>query len=852
MVNTGTEVQLSPITLKVSEKEKFANDCEWFKQYLRYTVPALTQIIRDYDKLKRCYDLVNNNIDSFKEEFRRFCDPLGDLDAVAKEENILPFNFIHNKINIFRDGAIKRKPRHYVTSLGNDGIVTKTKEWQKYVKDKILSQMAQMMDISQLPQEQQQAETDKFLAENLPEGFTLNTFRSSWEIFYERVLRWAEQSQGIKNKKIETMDHTVIADRAILYCGYRGNKPVIEVCNPLFTGFHKSPNEPWLEKGDYVYSTESVTAVDILTEYGEKLTEEQKLRLGLYTNAPTIADPRYDVLGGKATAVRNDIDEVMYRENWPGSVTASRYIGAHQTNAGTVRDHYRALLFKTHIEFKAFREVKFLNYIDDYGKTITEVLSEEFSPPKKAKKTKIYKRGEEVKAWEWVENGVAYVMEQLWVPWKYEATRLMGDVFVDCREVPNQYVDIDDPYGSFELSYKGRVFSDMNSESVSLVERAIPYQLQAFYINHIINKELAKYKGVVLPVDLDQIPEELGQDFEGQQINDKVAVFMNYVRHGYAFYSGSQNSFGGLPPATRAQGVDVALMGTAREIMFLMQLLDLVNANISLSMGISPQREAQANSQLTATDNQRDLNASYAITEYFFDQHEEVWAKALNAYLKNFRHYYKQRMLEDPSEMNYLSYIMPDGTIDLFEVTPDSLDMNQIGIYVKTGSSEQEYRNMMMQSVFSIAQNAGEGAEIVSRLIKMISEGESPDTVHREIQKMREDTQRRAEEMQKAQMGSAEKIEQMRIEAREDEQNHQMQMLITKEQMQKEREMETKILDMYQFQEDLNKDQDGIPDALETLKVYNQMKVNDEKIRQGDEKLKLEKEKIEKMSRNKK
>jgi hypothetical protein len=264
-------------------------------------------------------------------------------------------------------------------------------------------------------------------------------------------------------------------------------------------------------------------------------------------------------------------------------------------------------------------------------------------------------------------------------------------------------------------------------------------------------------------------------------------------------------------------------------------------------MGISPQREAQANSQLTATDNERNLAASYAITEYFYDQHEEVWTHVLNSFLNNFRYYYRQKMREDMSQDQWLSYILPDGTVELFEVTPENLDHEGIGLYVKTGSSEQEYRQMMTQSVFSIAQNAGQGASTVSELIKMITEGESPDVIHRKLLLLEEKQQKRQEDMQKAQMESQEKMVQMQIESREDQQKHEIDKIIIQEQLRKDREMEIKVLDTYKFQEDLNTDKDGIPDQLEALKIYQQMENDKRKLDQTDRKLEIEREKIHKM-----
>ena len=57
-------------TLKVSEKEKYENDSQWFKNYMRYIIPAETIVIQDYDVMKMSYEIANNNLDGFKEKIQ--------------------------------------------------------------------------------------------------------------------------------------------------------------------------------------------------------------------------------------------------------------------------------------------------------------------------------------------------------------------------------------------------------------------------------------------------------------------------------------------------------------------------------------------------------------------------------------------------------------------------------------------------------------------------------------------------------------------------------------------------------------------------------------------------------------
>ena len=48
--------------LKVSEEEKYKNDCEWFKNYMNYIIPSHNAVIEDFDIMKMSYEIINNDL----------------------------------------------------------------------------------------------------------------------------------------------------------------------------------------------------------------------------------------------------------------------------------------------------------------------------------------------------------------------------------------------------------------------------------------------------------------------------------------------------------------------------------------------------------------------------------------------------------------------------------------------------------------------------------------------------------------------------------------------------------------------------------------------------------------------
>jgi len=295
----------------------------------------------------------------------------------------------------------------------------------------------------------------------------------------------------------------------------------------------------------------------VYNKYGDKLSEEDLNQLGVYNYANnTRVDKRHSVVGETKSNTQRKVFQEFTSEYLRSTRSKDdKRVGQHQ-GSGTSRQYYtERLVWETHIEFKAFREVLFLSYLDEYNKEITKIVPSNFEIPEDHTTYNIENKfHNKSKVYQWIENGVQYSAEKLWIPRRYEVTRLGSDIYVDYREVPNQPIDVDNPYKGFELSYKGKIFTNLNSESISPIQRATPLQFQYFFVKHIENRELAKYQGYVMDVDIDQIPDYFEVDHEGEKIpgRDKTALWSLYLKkQGRNYYSGSQSA-DGLPVSTRS------------------------------------------------------------------------------------------------------------------------------------------------------------------------------------------------------------------------------------------------------------------------------------------------------------
>ena len=96
------------IRLRISEQEKYANDGEWFKEYMKQTIPTILPEIEDYQTMITNYRVANGDLTDFKDLMNQFCNPLGEVVGEVDEE-VQPYPELHNTIGILKGEVIQRK-----------------------------------------------------------------------------------------------------------------------------------------------------------------------------------------------------------------------------------------------------------------------------------------------------------------------------------------------------------------------------------------------------------------------------------------------------------------------------------------------------------------------------------------------------------------------------------------------------------------------------------------------------------------------------------------------------------------------------------------------------------------------
>ena len=826
--------------LKVPESEKYANDNQWFKDYAEWIVPAYSSIIDNYKEMKLAYDIYNDNLDGFKAELDKFCNKMGE-NVGQIEEEIQPYPKLHNMVNVLKGELIKRNDNFKIVLLSIKAIKDKNEQLINAIKASVEEEV--MLEIEKIQMQMQNMKPEEIKAyiedmrtQKSPEDLMTKNFQSEWEIFYSKALKYAYFDQDVKMKQVETLEDSMIADRFFIYSGWKHGKPYLEVRNTLYSGFQKAPNEMMVHKGDYFWYKQPITIADAYNNYGHLLSQDDLESLGIHTYSNNYrVDKRHALGPHEETYVRDQFNEEVFKDATNASLYGyeNKQTGTHQGQGINRRYTRETLIWETHIEFKAFRELIFLSYTDDYGSRVVVPLSSDFEMPDNAEEIEFVNEwGHKTKKKTWIDplSGTEYSAESLWIPRKYEVIRLGNDIYPICREVPFQSTNTENPFSDFTLSTFGAILTSRNAKSISPLQRAIPAYFQYLYVKHIQNRELSKYQGYIQSVDIDQIPSKLGKDIDGNLIRDPIATWMLYRKQlGIDFFSGTETTTGALPPSTRSPGSHGYIIGTAGEIFNLQQLLNMIDVEIGMAMGISPQRLSQFSQDSNVSDNQQAITQSHHITEPYFFYLKQVWKDALNDYIKNFRTHCAN-ILEKTGESPMFHYVLPDGTEELFAVTPRMLEPQSIGIFLSNSMNDERYNEIMLQLSHSFGQNAGEGMEAVSSLVKAITSGTSPEETHKLIQIEVNKQQKRMQEMEQTKLKVQEEYAAKEKERMEDIQKHEIDKIIIKEEENRKTQLEKAAIEVYKFAQDKDEDKDGVPDYMEGLKLMQKLEESNKKL----------------------
>ena len=395
----------------------------------------------------------------------------------------------------------------------------------------------------------------------------------------------------------------------------------------------------------------------------------------------------------------------------------------------------------------------------------------------------------------------------------WEGTKIGEKIYVNMRPRPVQYNRLSNP-SRCHFGIVGSIYNLNDGKPFSLVDMMKPYSYLYDAVHDRLNKLLAKNWGKIITIDLAKVP--AGWDMDKWLYfakTNNIAVIDSFKEGNVGAATGKLA--GGLNNAS--SGVIDAELGNT--IVNHINFLEFIKSEMAEVAGISKQREGQISNRETVGGVERATLQSSHITEWLFTLHDDVKKRVLECFLETAKIALKGRS----SKFNY---ILPDHTIKIVEIDGDEFADVDYGLVVDDSPGIQELNSKLDMLAQAALQNQALNFSTIMKLYSSSSLAEKQRMVEQNEMELME----RQQQMQQQQMQAEQQKAQMEMQMKqaELEQKDTLNM----------RDNETKLL-IAQISAQSALDNTVEPDNGEAEANLQ------EKIREFDAKLKLERDKFE-------
>ena len=703
------------------------------------------------------------------------------------------FNIIRPKIDLLIGEETKRPLNFRVIRTSQEA----TSEMQEKEKQMILQYIEAAITARMSPEEAQQFQEQLQSGEIMPPEQIAKYMDKDYKDIVENTayhsLTYLREKLDLDNEFIKGWKDGLISGREIYYVGVLNAEPYAERVNPICFSYDKSPDLEFIEDGSWCCRKMRMPITEVYDRYYDKLEEKD-------------LDKLEEMIG--STPSRNLGD----RSPVDMGIQLRIYDNPIFEGAG------KSLVNVWHCCWKSFKKIFYVTTTDDAGQPQINIVDETYQP---------------------VGNEVS--IEPDWIIEVWEGYRAGSDLYFGIQPIEYQHVSIDNP-NSQKLPYCGAIYSNTNSKPRSLVSILKPLQYMYIVLWYRLELAIARDKGKVVNMDITQIPKSM---------NISPAKWMHYLSSvGVNFINPYEEGWnipgreGGKPAQfNQITALDLTMSNVIAEYIQLMDKIEELAGTIS---GITQQREGAVSSSEMVGNVERSVVQSSHITEPLFWVHNQCKRRVLNMLLNTAKGAWEE------TGKQKLQYIFDNGERAFLDITP-KFYYEDMDVFVSDTSKDLENIQKLQQLIQPAMQNGAsllEAAEILTN--------DNFNIIKQKLKDMQTRQEQVQQQQQEAEAQQQQQLQQMQNEAKQQElmlQEAQMDL----QRYQIDQDNQTKIavaqINAYRGTEELDQDQNGIPDPIEIGKqALEQQKINQEAYNKRyeakqkreieDQKIQLEKDKM--------
>lgn len=703
------------------------------------------------------------------------------------------FNIIRPKVDLLIGEETKRPLNFRVIRTSQEA----TSEMQEKEKQMILQYIEAAITARMSPEEAQQFQEQLQSGEVMPPEQIAKYMDKDYKDIVENTayhtLTYLREKLDLDNEFIKGWKDGLISGREIYYVGVLNAEPYVERVNPIYFSYDKSPDLEFIEDGSWCCRKMRMPITEVYDRYYDKLEEKD-------------LDKLEEMIGstpGRNLGDRSPVDMGIQLRIYDNPI----FEGAG-----------KSLVNVWHCCWKSFKKIFYVTTTDDAGQPQINIVDETYQP---------------------VGNEIS--VEPDWIVEVWEGYRAGSDLYFGIQPIEYQHVSIDNP-NSQKLPYCGAIYSNTNSKPRSLVSILKPLQYMYIVLWYRLELAIARDKGKVVNMDITQIPKSM---------NISPAKWMHYLSSvGVNFINPYEEGWnipgreGGKPAQfNQITALDLTMSNVIAEYIQLMDKIEELAGTIS---GITQQREGAVSSSEMVGNVERSVVQSSHITEPLFWVHNQCKRRVLNMLLNTAKGAWEE------TGKQKLQYIFDNGERAFLDITP-KFYYEDMDVFVSDTSKDLENIQKLQQLIQPAMQNGAsllEAAEILTN--------DNFNIIKQKLKDMQTRQEQMQQQQQEAEAQQQQQLQQMQNEAKQQElmlQEAQMDL----QRYQIDQDNQTKIavaqINAYRGTEELDQDQNGIPDPIEIGKqAIEQQKINQEAYNKRyeakqkreieDQKIQLEKDKM--------
>lgn len=703
------------------------------------------------------------------------------------------FNIIRPKVDLLIGEETKRPLNFRVIRTSQEA----TSEMQEKEKQMILQYIEAAITARMSPEEAQQFQQQLQSGEIMPPEQIAKYMDKDYKDIVENTayhsLTYLREKLDLDNEFIKGWKDGLISGREIYYVGVLNAEPYAERVNPICFSYDKSPDLDFIEDGSWCCRKMRMPITEVYDRYYDKLEEKD-------------LDKLEEMIGstpGRNLGDRSPVDMGIQLRIYDNPI----FEGSG-----------KSLVNVWHCCWKSFKKIFYVTTTDDAGQPQINIVDETYQP---------------------VGNEVS--VEPDWIIEVWEGYRAGSDLYFGIQPIEYQHVSIDNP-NSQKLPYCGAIYSNTNSKPRSLVSILKPLQYMYIVLWYRLELAIARDKGKVVNMDITQIPKSM---------NISPAKWMHYLSSvGVNFINPYEEGWnipgreGGKPAQfNQITALDLTMSNVIAEYIQLMDKIEELAGTIS---GITQQREGAVSSSEMVGNVERSVVQSSHITEPLFWVHNQCKRRVLNMLLNTAKGAWEE------TGKQKLQYIFDNGERAFLDITP-KFYYEDMDVFVSDTSKDLENIQKLQQLIQPAMQNGAsllEAAEILTN--------DNFNIIKQKLKDMQTRQEQIQQQQQEAEAQQQQQLQQMQNESKQQElmlQEAQMDL----QRYQIDQDNQTKIavaqINAYRGTEELDQDQNGIPDPIEIGKqAIEQQKINQDAYNKRyeakqkreieDQKIQLEKDKM--------